>query len=73
MAKYMVVGEFEHYHGEAINPRHLSTWERYEAAAAAAAAAVRYSSVPASDRLIRPGPVESLYVQHMPVSMPPVV
>jgi hypothetical protein len=29
MAKYMVVGEFEHYHGEAVNPRHLSTWERY--------------------------------------------
>lgn len=28
MAKYMVAGEFEHYHGEAINPKHLSTWER---------------------------------------------
>jgi hypothetical protein len=28
MAKYMVVGEFDHYHGEAVNPKHLSTWER---------------------------------------------
>jgi hypothetical protein len=28
MAKYMLAGEFEHYHGEGINPRHLSTWER---------------------------------------------
>jgi hypothetical protein len=24
----MLTGEFEHYHGEAINPRHLSLWER---------------------------------------------
>lgn len=29
MAKYMVSGEFEHYHGEGINPKHLSTWERW--------------------------------------------
>jgi MFS family permease len=28
MAKYMLAGEFEHYHGEGVNPRHLSTWER---------------------------------------------
>lgn len=24
----MLAGEFEHYHGEAVNPIHLSTWER---------------------------------------------
>ncbi|WIA41970.1 hypothetical protein OEZ86_009273 [Tetradesmus obliquus] len=29
MAKYMLSNEFEHYHGEAVNPKHLSTWERY--------------------------------------------
>lgn len=29
MAKYMIAREFEHYHGEAINPKHLSTWERW--------------------------------------------
>eukprot|EP00882_Tetradesmus_deserticola_P019871 GHRQ01021415.1.p1 GENE.GHRQ01021415.1~~GHRQ01021415.1.p1 ORF type:complete len:188 (+),score=64.82 GHRQ01021415.1:177-740(+) len=29
MAKYMLAGEFEHYHGEGVNPRHLSTWERW--------------------------------------------
>jgi hypothetical protein len=28
MAKYMLSNEFEHYHGEAVNPKHLSTWER---------------------------------------------
>jgi hypothetical protein len=28
MAKYMVANEFQHYHGEAVNPKHLSTWER---------------------------------------------
>lgn len=27
--KYMLAGEFEHYHGEAINPRHLSLFERF--------------------------------------------
>ena len=26
--KYMLTNEFEHYHGEAINPKHLSLWER---------------------------------------------
>lgn len=29
MAKYMLAGEFQHYHGEGINSKHLSTWERY--------------------------------------------
>jgi hypothetical protein len=28
MAKYMLVKEFEHYHGEAVNPKHLSTYEK---------------------------------------------
>jgi hypothetical protein len=28
MAKYMLTDEFEHYHGEAIAPKHLSLWER---------------------------------------------
>eukprot|EP00878_Enallax_costatus_P033405 GHUV01036834.1.p1 GENE.GHUV01036834.1~~GHUV01036834.1.p1 ORF type:complete len:191 (+),score=44.17 GHUV01036834.1:1454-2026(+) len=28
MAKYMLTDEFEHYHGEAINPKHLSLYER---------------------------------------------
>eukprot|EP00877_Chromochloris_zofingiensis_P002903 jgi/Chrzof1/12613/Cz07g01060.t1 len=28
MAKYMLAEEFKHYHGEAINPRYLSLWER---------------------------------------------
>jgi hypothetical protein len=27
--KYMLTGEFEHYHGEAVNPKHLSLWERW--------------------------------------------
>lgn len=31
MAKYMLAGEFHHYHGEGVNPRHLSTWERWVA------------------------------------------
>lgn len=30
MAKYMLADEFQHYHGEGVNPKHLSTWERYE-------------------------------------------
>jgi Sugar (and other) transporter len=29
MAKYMLAGEWDHYHGEAINPKHLSLWERW--------------------------------------------
>jgi MFS family permease len=29
MAKYMLAGEFHHYHGEGVNPKHLSTWERW--------------------------------------------
>lgn len=28
MAKYMLTQEFEHYHGEAVNPKHLSTYEK---------------------------------------------
>jgi len=28
MSKYMLAGAFEHYHGEAVAPRHLSVWER---------------------------------------------
>lgn len=28
LAKRMLVDEFKQYHGEAINPKHLSIWER---------------------------------------------
>jgi hypothetical protein len=28
----MLTGEFEHYHGEAVNPKHLSLWEQCVAA-----------------------------------------
>jgi MFS family permease len=27
MSKYMLAGEFEHYHGQAVAPKHLSVWE----------------------------------------------
>ena len=29
MAKYMVAGEFDSYHGQAVNPKHLSLYERF--------------------------------------------
>lgn len=29
MHKYALAGELHHYHGEAVNPRHLSPWEIY--------------------------------------------
>ena len=29
MAKYMLAGEFDSYHGHAVNPKHLSLFERY--------------------------------------------
>lgn len=29
MSNYMLTGEFAHYHGEAIAPRHTSPWERW--------------------------------------------
>jgi hypothetical protein len=28
MAKYQLAGEFEHYHGEGVNPKHLSNYEK---------------------------------------------
>jgi hypothetical protein len=34
--KYMLAEEFEHYHGEAVNPKHLSLFERCGGSAAAA-------------------------------------
>lgn len=39
MHRYMLAGQLEHYHGDAVKPRHLSLWERWKGYGARASGA----------------------------------